>query len=122
MSSRRHPFWYLAAFLAVLVAACVFAFGWVFLRPQARRSGSLAAPVAEPIRIVRDTHGVPHIRAASIDDALFAQGFVHAQDRLFQMDLTRRQAAGQLAEIFGGSGLTSDMAMRRLRMRRLAEM
>lgn len=123
MSSRLRRFMYLAAALAVVVAASGAAgFVWVFLRPQAQRSGTLAAPVAGPVHIARDKYGVPHVSADSIDDALFAQGFVHAQDRLFQMDLTRRQAAGELAEVFGSSALASDMAMRRLRMRRLAEM
>ena len=115
----------LRVLVSLLLMAAVAAIGllyWFLLRPQAQVSGTVAAPVAQRVRIARDTHGVPHIQAASVADALFAQGFVHAQDRLFQMDLTRRGAAGELAEVFGGSLVESDMAIRRLRMRRLAEM
>ena len=68
-----------------------------------------------------DTLGVPHIRAASLEDALFTQGYVTAQDRLWQMDALRRYAAGDLAEILGPGLLESDRESRRLRLRRIAE-
>jgi penicillin amidase len=64
---------------------------------------------------------VPHIRASSLEDALFVQGYVTAQDRLWQMDGLRRAAAGDLAEIVGKIALESDRESRRLRMRRIAE-
>lgn len=104
---------------AVVLIGLVY---WFLLRPQAQVSGTVAAPVAQPVRIARDMYGVPHIRGTSVADALFAQGFVHAQDRLFQMDLTRRQASGELADVFGTPAVESDVAMRRLGLRRLAEM
>ena len=53
--------------------------------------------------MVRDTHGVPHITAAKLEDLFFAQGYVTAQDRLWQMDLTRRAVGGEMAEIFPAS-------------------
>ncbi|HEY2038940.1 MAG TPA: penicillin acylase family protein, partial [Edaphobacter sp.] len=59
--------------------------------------------ISAPVAVQRDAHGVPHIRAASLDDLIFAQGFVTAQDRLFQMDMLRRHAAGELAQILGPS-------------------
>jgi len=55
------------------------------------------------VTVTRDTHGVPHITAASLEDLFFAQGYVTAQDRLWQIDLTRRYAGGELAEIFPAS-------------------
>ena len=74
-----------------------------------------------PIRIERDADGVPTIIAESEEDAAFGLGFVHAQDRLFQMELMRRYAAGRLAEIFGAAALPTDKQMRLLGLYRLAE-
>src|SRR5690242_52693 len=54
-----------------------------------------------PVSVVRDPQGMPHITAANLDDLFFAQGFVTAQDRLWQMDLNRRYGRGELAEILG---------------------
>jgi penicillin G amidase len=79
-------------------------------------SGSKAA-----IRIERDADGVPTIVAQNDDDAAFGLGFVHAQDRLFQMELMRRYAAGRLAEIFGPTALPIDKQMRVLGLYRAAE-
>ncbi len=68
-------------------------------RRSSRRSParSKSSGLAAPVRIVRDTWGVPHIYAQNEDDLFFAQGFVQAQDRLFQMDLWRRSAQGRLS-------------------------
>ena len=68
------------------------------------------------VDIFRDERGIPHIRAGSVHDAFFAQGFVHAQDRLWQMDYDRRRAYGRWAEYAGPSGLEQDILMRRLRI------
>ncbi|HKR31690.1 MAG TPA: penicillin acylase family protein [Terriglobales bacterium] len=70
-----------------------------------------------PVTIIRDKLGVPHIRAASFDDLFYAQGFVTAQDRLWQMDVTRRYTAGDLAEIFGPALLKHDRQQRYLQFR-----
>ena len=70
--------------------------------------------VSAPVDVIRDRHGVPHVFAQTDADALFGQGLVHAQDRLFQMDLLRRVAAGRLAEVAGERVLGSDRFMRRL--------
>lgn len=67
-----------------------------------------------PVEIVRDGLGIPRIRAESELDAIFAEGFVHAQDRLFQMDFQRRIGAGRLAEILGEPGLRADRLFRTL--------
>lgn len=74
-----------------------------------------------PVRIVRDALGVPHVYATSDRDASFATGWLHAQDRLFQMDSSRRQAAGRLAELVGPPGLASDVQLRTMGLVRSAE-
>ncbi|MFQ5663741.1 MAG: penicillin acylase family protein [Terriglobia bacterium] len=72
-------------------------------------------------RIVRDSNGLPHIFAANDHDLFFLQGWVHAQDRLFQMDVTRRLASGTLAELLGPAALGSDVELRTIGLRRAAE-
>jgi len=67
-----------------------------------------------PVRIVRDRVGVPHIFATSEDDLFFAQGFVQAQDRLFQIDLWRRSSQGRLSEILGPNFIDRDAMTRRI--------
>ncbi|MDA0302581.1 MAG: penicillin acylase family protein, partial [Chloroflexi bacterium] len=70
--------------------------------------------LSAPVDVIRDRHGVPHIFAQTDADALFGQGLVHAQDRLFQMDLLRRIAAGRLAAVAGERAVGSDRFMVRL--------
>jgi penicillin amidase len=74
-----------------------------------------------PAVIGRDVDGMAHINAKSSHDVYFLQGWVHAQDRLFQMDLNRRQASGTLAELLGPAVLDSDVELRTLGLRRAAE-
>ncbi|ADW68153.1 penicillin acylase family protein [Granulicella tundricola] len=84
--------------------------------------GSLAIPgLSAPVTVTRDPHGVPHITAATTDDLILAQGFITAQDRLFQMDLLRRHAAGELAAIFGTAALDHDRLQRTLQIRAAAD-
>lgn len=106
------------AILLVLSAVAVY---WVAWRPLPETSGAWTAPVSAEARVLRDSLGVPHIQAANVEDALFLQGFVTAQDRLWQMDAIRRLAAGDLAEIIGSAALEPDLEAHRLRMRRIAE-
>src|ERR1700761_7750851 len=81
-------------------------------------SDELRAPgLIAPAIVIRDRWGIPHIRAESGDDAWFALGFVHAQDRLFQMDLNRFRALGRSAEWLGSAAAASDVLVRRLDMR-----
>jgi len=102
---------------AVAALAALWWFTWRVLPPV---TGEIATGVRAAVKVTRDGEHVPHIQAASVEDALFAQGYVTAQERMFQMDYIRRQAAGELAEVFGSKALQSDMEMRRLRMRRSA--
>src|SRR4051812_35024999 len=89
--------------------------------------GNLAvAGLTAPVSVIRDQHGVPHIKAASLPDLFFAQGYVTAQDRLWQMDMSRRAAAGELSEIlpprlFGDGVLRLDKRQRILGLRAIAE-
>ena len=75
------------------------------------------AGLTAPVTILRDNHGIPTIDAANVDDLFFAQGYVTAQDRLFQMEGMRRYAAGELAEVVGPDVLEHDRQQRILGMR-----
>jgi penicillin amidase len=74
-----------------------------------------------PVTIARDPFGVPHVEAESVDDAFFGLGFAHAQDRLWQMEMLRREASGTLSELFGRATLPRDRLARTLGLRRAAE-
>jgi len=74
-----------------------------------------------PVEVLRDRNGVPHIYATTLEDAHFALGFVHAQDRLWQMEMSRRIGSGRVAEILGPAALATDRFMRTLGLRRVAE-
>ena len=113
--------WYINIAIGVVALAAAGAVYWFAYRVLPRTSGTIVAPVAQRVTIARDALGVPHITAASEDDAFFAQGYVTAQDRLFQMDGLRRLAGGDLSEIVGPGALELDRDSRRLRMRRVAE-
>ena len=107
--------------IAVLLVALVGAAYWFAWRPLPQTSGEIAAPIAARATVARDALGVPHISAASWEDAIFLQGYVTAQDRMWQMDALRRLAAGELAEVVGPSALDQDQESRRLRLSRIAE-
>ncbi len=92
---------------------------------RARRptlKGHLRLPeLSGPVEVFRDAWGVPHLYAGSAADLCFAQGFVHAQDRLWQMDFQRRLVAGRLAEVLGPAVVGVDRSLRVLGMYRVAE-
>jgi penicillin G amidase len=72
-------------------------------------------------QITRDVYGIAHIRAGNDHDLYFMQGYVHAQDKLFQMDVSRRRASGTLAELLGPAELAADVELRTIGIRRAAE-
>lgn len=74
----------------------------------------------EPVKIVRDVNGVPHIYAMNMNDLAFGQGVAQAQDRLFQMELNRRLATGRLAELVGKDAVDTDIAIRTFGFHRVA--
>jgi penicillin amidase len=79
------------------------------------------AGLENPATIIRDDSGIPSITASTREDLAFATGFAHGQDRFFQMDLIRRQAAGELSELFGEVALATDKRYRFHRFRALAQ-
>ena len=80
-------------------------------------AGFSAPVLSAPVIVRRDAHGVPHIEAATQDDLFVAQGYVTAQDRLWQLDASRRAANGDLAEILGPSLVENDKTQRVLQIR-----
>ena len=74
-----------------------------------------------PVEVLRDSYGVPHIYADNPEDLFAAQGYVHAQDRFFEMDFRRHLAAGRLSELFGSSQFETDAYIRTLGWRRVAQ-
>jgi penicillin amidase len=112
--------------LGVAVPAVVGGGGWLWLRTGLPSyEGTLMLPgLGAPVQILRDGRAIPHIQARTMDDAYFALGYVHAQDRLWQMDMMRRLGAGRLAEVMPGGGkdwaVRHDRSMRALGLYRLA--
>jgi penicillin amidase len=104
--------------ILLLFVCCVY---WFVIRPLPKTSGEITAPISGKATIQRDAQGIPHIEAASWQDAIFLQGYATAQDRLWQMDGLRRFAGGELAEIYGRQYLPLDQRTRALRMRAIAE-
>jgi penicillin amidase len=107
--------------IAIALIAAIVIFYWVFYRALPQTSGTIRTLVTEPVQVDRDRLGVPHIKARSLEDAWFVQGYVTAEDRMWQMDTLRRAAGGDLAAIIGAGGLESDHEARRMRLRRIAE-
>jgi len=111
-----------AGLVAVLAVGGIGAYTWYRDASQPEVAGTLKLPgLHDRVTIVRDRNAVPHIRAANALDAYYALGFVHAQDRLWQMQMNKRIAAGRLAEILGPSALNTDKFLRTLGVRRNAE-
>src|ERR1017187_9865097 len=110
---------------AVLAVAAAAAGLWLRSRMIAglpRLDGSTPLPgLASPVRISRDALGVPTVEGSSRIDVARAMGWLHAQDRFFQMDLLRRRGAGELSELFGRAALPLDRAARMHGFRRLAQ-
>ncbi len=105
-----------------LVVTLAAAAGYAWLRqslPQLEGTLTLSGLKA-PVEIVRDRHGVPHIYAGSVEDAYFALGFTHAQDRLWQMEMNRRIGSARLSEVLGAATLDADKFLRTLGVRRVA--
>ena len=75
-----------------------------------------------PVKVIRDIDGIPHILGKTEHDVVFMQGYLHAQDRFFQMDASRRQGSGTLAELLGPPALVSDVQLRTFGLRRAAQL
>lgn len=111
--------------LVVLLAALLTvagSLGWHLSTSLPRTDGQAALPgLAQAVTVTRDAHGVPHIKAGNERDAYVALGYVHAQDRFWQMEMNRRAGAGRLSQVLGPATLETDKFMRTLGLYRLAE-
>src|SRR5713226_1957515 len=111
---------YWAFTLLVLAAAAVV--WWFVFRPLPQIDGAASLPgLQKEVTVDRDPWGVPRVRAATLNDAVEAQGYIMAQDRLWQMDLLRRVARGQVSEIVGKDALPLDRQFRVFGFGRAAE-
>ncbi len=121
-AARRLRLAFIALSVFVLAALVVASWGWRRLQASLPRlDGELAVPgLSAPAEIVRDAQGVPTIRGENRLDVARALGFAHGQDRFFQMDLTRRSASGELAELFGPAAVSRDRSARIHRFDHLA--
>lgn len=106
----------------VVIALAAAGLGYYLLsRSQPDYDAALTlAGLQDEVEVVRDANAVPHIYAKSDHDAYFALGLVHAQERLWQMEISRRGAQGRLAELFGAAALPLDRRLRALELHRLA--
>ncbi len=109
-------------FVALPVAAVLIA-GFVYLRRSLPPTDGrvIKAGVSQPVELTRDENGVAIINANTDRDAFFAIGFAHAQDRMWQLELQRRMAAGRLSEVFGRGAVSQDAWMRALGLYEAAE-
>src|SRR5213592_4779346 len=122
---RRRRWWMLALSLIAILITALGGPAWLYsvarsALPQLDGSVKIAG-LSKKVTVSRDGHGVPTIDAASLEDLFFTQGYVTAQDRLWQMDIMRRFAAGELAEILGGDLLKHDREHRILGLRIAAQ-
>lgn len=111
-----------AGILVVLVVGAFIAFTVFMNKSKPVIEGTAIVQVLdEDVDVIRDKDGVPHITAQSDADLYRAQGYVQAQDRLFQMDLARRQASGTLSEVIGEATIETDKLFRTFSLRHAAE-
>jgi len=115
--------WLISVGAVLVVIAMIFLAGlWIVRSSFPAVSGVLpAAGLQADVQVLRDRFGVPHIRAENMHDLYFAQGFVTAQDRFWQMDFWRHIGAGRLSEYFGASTLGTDQYLRTVGFRRAAQ-
>jgi penicillin amidase len=113
---------YVAGILVVVLIAASITAVQLVRRPFPQVSGSAGLPGLEgDVEVVRDAQGIPQLYGDSVEDLMRAQGYVHAQERFFEMDVRRHATAGRLAEMFGKDALESDEYVRTMGWRRVAE-
>lgn len=117
----RIAFIVVAVIIAIAVAGAMF-LTWTVQRSFPQTSGTVTlSGLDESVTVQRDDQGIPTITASNTDDLFFAQGFVHAQDRFFEMDFRRHVTSGRVAEMFGESQVQTDKFLRTLGWRNVAE-
>jgi penicillin G amidase len=122
---RRHPFWRFLAIVAVIVLTLALVAGalgfWTVTRSFPTLAGNIDVPgLTQPVSVQRDDAGIPRITAENAHDLFMAQGYVHAQDRFWEMDFRRHVTAGRLAELFGEGQVGTDAFVRTLGWRAVA--
>ncbi|MGH1561838.1 penicillin acylase family protein [Mumia sp. DW29H23] len=118
----RRLFVVVAIVLAVVLVALAALAVVTVRRPFPDRAGTAQlAGLSADVEVLRDDHGIPQVYADTAEDLFMAQGYVHAQDRFFEMDFRRHVTAGRLAELFGESALDTDKVVRTMGWRRVAE-
>ncbi len=111
-----------AAVVVVVLAATYLAYRRFLGRSLPQTKGSVTVDaITAPVTVSRDRDGLVHVAAETMTDAAFAMGFVHAQERLWQLELTRRVAAGRISEFAAGEGVAADRFMRRVGLHRIAK-
>ncbi|WOV83976.1 penicillin acylase family protein [Sporosarcina jeotgali] len=113
--------WILAALVVIVAAALIFVNVYIGKSKPLIEGNVQLSVLDEDVTVTRDENGVPHLEATSDADLYRAQGYVHAQDRLFQMDLARRQASGRLSEVVGAKAIDTDKQFRTFSLRNAAE-
>jgi penicillin G amidase len=125
-AARRSPIlrllpWFALGLLLILLGTLLYAYFAVHSALPQLDGRLQVHGLSAPVTVTRDAHGVPAIEAANLDDLFFAQGFVTAQDRLWQMDVMRRFAGGELSEVLGPDLLGIDREQRILGLRSAAK-
>ncbi|MFM7016206.1 MAG: penicillin acylase family protein [Bacteroidota bacterium] len=113
---RKIVFWSLGIIFLLVISVYIYL---VSQKPQYEGAVTLTG-LSAPVEVIYDYYGVPHIYASSEEDAYYALGYVHAQDRLFQMEMLRRVASGTLSEVFGKDLLKVDLFFRTLGLKKHA--
>ena len=112
--------WIAGALLLILLGAAAYGY-YIAHSALPQLDGKISLPdLSAPVTVTRDAHGVPTIEAKTLEDLFYAQGYVTAQDRLWQMDVMRRFAAGEMSEILGPSLIEHDREQRILGLREIA--
>ena len=112
----------IAVIIVTLLLAGAAAYGVYLVRDSfPQTSGTIEVDgLQADVSVLRNERGIPSIYADSLEDLFFAQGFVHAQDRFWEMDVRRHITAGRLSEMFGASQVTTDSFLRTLGWQRIA--
>ncbi|GAB3803664.1 penicillin acylase family protein [Humibacter antri] len=123
---RRHPFWRLLGILLAIIVTLAVIVGvlgfWTVTRSFPQTTGGISIPgLKAQVQVRRDNAGIPQITASNTHDLFLAEGYVHAQDRFWEMDFRRHVTAGRLSELFGTSQIGTDEFIRTLGWRRVAE-
>jgi penicillin amidase len=123
MSTKiKRTFTLICLFLLVVIISAGLLGLLTIRRSYPQIEGTLSIPgLSGEVEIIRDSLGIPHIYASNETDLFMAQGYVHAQDRFFQMDLWRHTGAGRLSEMFGESQIDTDKFLRTMGWERIAE-